>query len=86
MLGVANREGGYICEQQKDYLSYHASKCAGSTKEKVGKEAGRMETMPVALNSINLIIHSTLDFDQIMQKTISEASKAIECEMVAISF
>jgi|GEM_PF-5394488 hypothetical protein len=40
MLGVANREGGYICEQQKDYLSYHASKCAGSTKEKVGKEAG----------------------------------------------
>jgi hypothetical protein len=45
-----------------------------------------METMPVALNSINLIIHSTLDFDQIMQKTISEASKAIECEMVAISF
>jgi hypothetical protein len=50
------------------------------------KKRGRMETMPVALNSINLIIHSTLDFDQIMQKTISEASKAIECEMVAISF
>jgi GAF domain-containing protein len=39
-----------------------------------------------ALNSINQIIHSTNNFDKIMKKAISEASKAIGCETGAISF
>ena len=38
-----------------------------------------------AINSINQIIHSTLDFDEIMRKAISETSKTIGCETAAIS-
>jgi GAF domain-containing protein len=38
-----------------------------------------------AINSINRIIHSSLDFDEIMQKTVSEAAKAIGSETAAIS-
>ena len=37
-----------------------------------------------AINSINQIIHSTLDFDEIMQKTVSEAAKVIGSDTAAI--
>ena len=40
-------------------------------------ERKRREAMREAITSINQIIHSTFDFNEIMQKAISEASKAI---------
>jgi transcriptional regulator with GAF, ATPase, and Fis domain len=38
-----------------------------------------------SINSINQVIHSTLDFDEIMNKTIKEASKTIECDTVVVA-
>jgi PAS domain S-box-containing protein len=48
-------------------------------------ERKHVEAMRGAINSINQIIHSTLDFDEIMRKAISETSKTIGCEKAAIS-
>ena len=48
-------------------------------------ERKRMEEIQEAINSINQIIHSTLDFDEIMQKTVSEAAKAVGSDSAAIS-
>ena len=46
-------------------------------------ERKRMEDIREAINSINQIIHSTLDFDEIMQKTVSEANKVIGSDTAA---
>jgi PAS domain S-box-containing protein len=43
------------------------------------------EKIRTAINFINQIIHSTLDFDEIMRRTVSEAAKAIGSETAAIS-
>ena len=48
-------------------------------------ERKQKENTSKAVNSINQIIHSTLDFDEIMQKTVSEAARAVGCESAAIS-
>ncbi len=48
-------------------------------------ERKRREEIQEAINSINRTIHSTLDFDDIMQKTVSEASKAIGSDTAAVS-
>jgi PAS domain S-box-containing protein len=48
-------------------------------------ERKRREAMREAIASINQIIHSTFDFNEIMREVISEASKEIECETAAIS-
>ena len=47
-------------------------------------ERRRVLQLSDALNSINKIIHSTLNFDTIMQQVIREAAKAIEVEAAAI--
>ena len=38
-----------------------------------------------AINSINQVIHSTLTFDVIMRKAMSEIAKTIECDTAVIS-
>ncbi|MGB9939437.1 GAF domain-containing protein [Methanosarcina sp.] len=48
-------------------------------------ELDRRDTILETIGLINQIIHSTLDFDEIMQKTVSEAARAIGCETAAIS-
>lgn len=52
---------------------------------KVGLERELSETFRESLNSINLTIHSILDFDEIMKKIVLEAAKAIGSETAAIS-
>lgn len=48
-------------------------------------ERKRAEKFREALNEINLVINSSLDFDEIMPKVIHEAGKFIGCETAAIS-
>ena len=43
------------------------------------------ESLSEALNSVNQIVHSSLDFDEIMQKIVLESSRAIGSETAAIS-
>jgi len=43
------------------------------------------ESLNEALNSVNQIVHSSLDFDEIMQKIVLESSRAIGSETAAIS-
>ncbi|AKB50450.1 Sensory transduction histidine kinase [Methanosarcina barkeri str. Wiesmoor] len=51
---------------------------------KVGPERELSKTFRESLNSINLTIHSILDFDEIMKKIVSEAARAIGSETAAI--
>ncbi len=53
--------------------------------EKVDMERKLSETFRESLNSINLTIHSILDFDEIMTKIVSEAAKTIGSDTAAIS-
>ncbi len=53
--------------------------------EKMNMERKLSETFRESLNSINLTIHSILDFDEIMKKIVSEAAKAIGSDTAAIS-
>jgi hypothetical protein len=46
-------------------------------------ERKRNEAMREAIVSINQIIHSTLDFDDIMKRTVSEAVKVVESDSTA---
>ena len=48
-------------------------------------EYKRDENIHNAINSINQIIHSTLDFDEVMRRTVSEAANVIGSENAAIS-
>ncbi len=48
-------------------------------------EAKRTKELIVTLNNINTAINSTLNFGEIMQKVVTEATKAIGCETGAIS-
>ncbi len=48
-------------------------------------ERKRTETFREAINSINQIIHSTRDVDDIISKAVAEASKAIGCQTAAVS-
>jgi PAS domain S-box-containing protein len=48
-------------------------------------ELYRRDAIREAIGSINQIIHSTLDLDEMMQKTVSEAARAVGCETAAIS-
>jgi PAS domain S-box-containing protein len=48
-------------------------------------ERKRREEIEEAINSISQVIHSTLDFDEIMQKTVSEANRVIGSDTAAIS-
>jgi len=48
-------------------------------------ERKRAEKLSWALNTIDKIIYSTLDLDEIMQRAVTEAAKALECETAAIS-
>ena len=48
-------------------------------------EREQREFLSQSLNKINDLIHSSLDFEKIMNQVILEAVKAIECETAAIS-
>ncbi len=48
-------------------------------------ERKEMEEFSKALNEINLVINSTLDFDEIMRRVIKDSSKAMACETASIS-
>jgi PAS domain S-box-containing protein len=48
-------------------------------------ERKHAERLAKAHNSISQVIHSTLDVNEIMSRSVSEAAKAIECETAAIS-
>jgi PAS domain S-box-containing protein len=48
-------------------------------------ERRRIEALREAIHSFGQIIHSTLDFDELMKKSLLEASKAVECETSVIS-
>jgi PAS domain S-box-containing protein len=48
-------------------------------------ERKREENLNRALNKINEIIHSALDFDEVMNRTIREAAQALGCETAVIS-
>ena len=45
----------------------------------------RSENLSRAGNEINQIIHSTFDFNKIMQGTLSSAAKVLECDTAALS-
>ncbi len=45
----------------------------------------RAKELSDALNNINTVINSTLDFDEIMRRVIVESAKAIGCETTAIT-
>ncbi len=47
-------------------------------------ERKRAEELSDALNRVNLAITSTLDFDEIMRRVVSEAARAMGCEAAAI--
>jgi PAS domain S-box-containing protein len=55
------------------------------TIEKVNIKCKLSETFRKSLNSINLTIHSILDFDEMMKEIVSEAAKTIGSETAAIS-
>jgi PAS domain S-box-containing protein len=48
-------------------------------------ERKKAEKLSHGLNNINELIHSTLDFDTIMSRVVSEAAKTLECETAAFS-
>ena len=48
-------------------------------------ERNQAEAFGRAINAINDVIHSTFDFDEIMQLAVSTAAEAIGCETAAIS-
>ncbi len=43
------------------------------------------ENLSKAMSAVSRIIHSTMDFDEIMQRTLSESAKAIGCDTAAVS-
>ncbi|MCL6589393.1 MAG: PAS domain S-box protein [Firmicutes bacterium] len=45
----------------------------------------RVENLNRALNKINEFIHSSLDFDEVMNRTLTEAAQALGCETAFIS-
>lgn len=48
-------------------------------------QARQAEQLSQALNDINQIIHSTLDFDQVMERAVSAAAQALGSETSALS-
>jgi PAS domain S-box-containing protein len=48
-------------------------------------ERKRLENLNQTLNKINEIIHSTFDFDEVMNRTIREAAQVLSCETAFIS-
>lgn len=48
-------------------------------------ERKRAEKLAETINSINDVIHSTLDIDEIMQRTVSSGAQALGCQTATIS-
>lgn len=85
MLAVANRNGGYTYEQLEDLETIAPAVTQALKRKRNEQEHMQREVLREAINSINQVIHSSFDFDEIMQKAVSEASVAIGSETAAIS-
>ncbi|MHB0878099.1 MAG: GAF domain-containing protein [Anaerolineae bacterium] len=72
-------------DEQGNLLYYYSFVTDISERRAIEEQSRQAETLAKALNSVNQVIHSTLDFDAIMQTAISKAAEALRAETAAVS-
>jgi len=85
MIGLANREGGYE-RGQLEAIEGLAPAVVQAFLSKQSDEAFQLgKKLSDALNLINVVLHSTLDPNEILQRLVARGSEALRSDSGAIS-